>query len=125
MLGCVFESTLWAGRAPDGHVLLRLIYGGARDPGAVELDDAALFGQARADLAQVLGIRAEPVHRSVVRWARGIAQYPVGHADRVAAWDREAHAARLVLTGSSYHGIAVNDCIADGRRVARQVASWA
>ncbi|HVK76475.1 MAG TPA: protoporphyrinogen oxidase [Kofleriaceae bacterium] len=124
LLGCVFESTVWSGRAPDGEVLLRLIYGGARDPGAADLDEPALLAQARADLAQVLGVRAAPVHASSVRWARGIAQYPVGHADRVAAWERDAHAARIVLAGSAYHGIAVNDCVADARRIARQVASW-
>ncbi len=124
VLGCVFESTLWPERAPADHVLVRLIYGGARDPGAAALDDAALLAQAGADLAKVLGVRAAPVHASTVRWAHGIAQYPVGHAERVAGWEREAHAARLVLAGSAYHGVAVNDCIADARRVARQVAAW-
>jgi oxygen-dependent protoporphyrinogen oxidase len=124
VLGCVFESTVWPDRAPADHVLVRMIYGGARDPGAAELDDTALFAQAGADLAQVLGVRAQPVHTSAVRWARGIAQYPVGHADRVATWERDAHAARLVLAGSSYHGVAVNDCIADARRVVGQVATW-
>lgn len=125
VLGCVFESTVWPDRAPEGHVLLRLIYGGARDPGAAELEDEALLAQARADLNQVLGIRASPVHASTIRWAQGIAQYPVGHRERVLQWEREAHAARLVLAGSSYHGVAVNDCIADARRVVRQVALWA
>jgi oxygen-dependent protoporphyrinogen oxidase len=124
VLGCVFESTVWPERAPEDLVLLRMIYGGARDPGAAELDDGALFAQAGADLAQILGIRADPVHRSSVRWEHGIAQYPVGHADRVAAWERLAHPARIALTGSAYHGVAVNDCIADARRVARLVTSW-
>jgi oxygen-dependent protoporphyrinogen oxidase len=124
VLGCVFESTVWPERAPDGHVLVRMIYGGARDPGAAELEDDALLAQARADLNQVLGLRAVPVHASTIRWAQGIAQYPVGHADRVASWERDAHAARLVLAGSSYHGVAVNDCVADARRVAHQVGMW-
>lgn len=124
LLGCVFESTVWPDRAPEGHVLLRLIYGGARDPGAAELEEPALVAQARADLNQVLGIRAHPVHASAIRWAQGIAQYPVGHADRVTRWERDAHAARIVLAGSSYHGVAVNDCVADARRVVRQVERW-
>ncbi len=124
VLGCVIESTVWPERAPADHVLFRMIYGGARDPGAAELDDDALFAQAGADLAQILGVRARPVHATAVRWPHGIAQYPVGHADRVAAWERDAHAARLVLAGSSYHGVAVNDCIADARRVVRQVEAW-
>ncbi len=124
LLGCVFESTVWPDRAPAGQVLLRLIYGGARDPGAIGLDPPALFAQARSDLAQILGVRAEPTLQRSVRWTRGIAQYPVGHAERVATWEAEAHRGRLVLAGSSYHGIAVNDCIADARRVVRQVATW-
>jgi oxygen-dependent protoporphyrinogen oxidase len=124
VLGCVFESTVWPDRAPEEHVMMRMIYGGARDPGAAELEDAALFAQAGADLAHVLGIRAEPVHTSSVRWEHGIAQYPVGHADRVAAWEALAHPARIALTGSAYHGVAVNDCIADARRVVRVVGSW-
>jgi oxygen-dependent protoporphyrinogen oxidase len=124
VLGCVFESSVWPDRAPDGDVLLRLIYGGARDPAAAELEEPALLAQARADLNQVLAIRGEPVHANVVRWTQGIAQYPVGHGDRVAGWEQDAHAARLVLAGSSYHGVAVNDCVADARRVVRQIARW-
>jgi oxygen-dependent protoporphyrinogen oxidase len=124
LLGCVFESTVWSERAPVGQVLLRLIYGGSRDPGAVGLDDPALFAQARADLAQILGVRAAPTLARVTRWSQGIAHYAVGHVERVAAWERVAHPARIVLAGSSYHGIAVNDCVADARRVVRQVAAW-
>ena len=35
VLGIVFESTVWPDRAPAGHVLLRCVFGGARDPAAV------------------------------------------------------------------------------------------
>jgi len=124
VLGCVMESVLWPDRAPDGAVLLRCIFGGARDAAACELDDDALIAQARADVARALGVDAEPVHASVVRWAEGIAQVKVGHAARLAEVEALARSKRLVLAGAGFHGVAVNDLVADGRRVAREVAAW-
>ncbi len=124
LLGVVFESTVWPGRAPAGHVLLRCIYGGARDPGAVGLDDDALVAAARADLARTLGVSAAPTHVELIRWPAGIAQYPVGHRERVAELDGRVRASRMVLAGADYHGVGLNDVIADARRVVREVAGW-
>ena len=121
-LGIIFESSLWPGRAPAGHTLLRLIYGGQRDPEAVTLDDATLLAQAERDVALVLGEHAVPVRRGVTRWRDGIAGMPVGHAARLETVRRAAAPHRLVLAGAGYHGVAVNDLCADGRRVAADVA---
>ncbi len=125
VLGIIFESSLWPGRAPAGHTLLRLIYGGQRDPDAAALDDAALLAQAERDVAAVLGERALPVRRGVTRWRDGIAAMPVGHAAQLEAVRRAAAPHRLVLAGAGFHGVAVNDLCADGRRVAADVARLA
>jgi protoporphyrinogen/coproporphyrinogen III oxidase len=125
VLGVVFESSVWTGRAPAGTVLFRCILAGARDPGAFALDDAALIAQASRDLERAVGARGQPRHASVVRWREGVAQVPVGHAKRVAELDALAQTRRLVLAGAAYHGAAVNDLCADGRRVAEVVARWA
>jgi protoporphyrinogen/coproporphyrinogen III oxidase len=124
VLGVVFESTVWPGRAPAGTVLLRCIFGGARDPRAAALPEAELVAHARADLAKALGLTAAPVHVSVARWPEGIAQYPVGHRDRVATLDSLAGQHRLVLAGADYHGIGINDVVADARRVVTRVQGW-
>jgi oxygen-dependent protoporphyrinogen oxidase len=124
LLGCVMESALWPGRAPDGTVLLRCIFAGARDPEAYQLDDAALIGHARADLERALGVTGAPIHASVVRWAEGVAQLPVGHKERLAVVDGQARAARLVLAGAGMHGVALNDLVADARRVVDEVRAW-
>lgn len=124
VLGVLFESTVWPGRAPEGRVLVRCVFGGARDPDAVQLADAELIAHARADLERALGITAPPVHTAVTRWTAGIAQYPVGHKDRVATLDSLAGQHRLVLAGADYHGIGVNDVIADARRVVKEVEPW-
>ncbi len=123
VLGCVFESVLFSDRAPEGHVLLRCVMGGQRDPEAVDLDDAELVRIAHRDLGHALGIDAAPVHSRVLRHRRAIAQYKLGHIDRVAEIERELEPAGIVLGGASYHGVAVNSCIADASRVASRVSS--
>ena len=85
VLGVVFESVVWPERAPADHVLLRCIFGGGRDPEAATLDDATLIAHATRDVGMVLGARGTPVHASVARSTRGVAQYPVGHRDLVRA----------------------------------------
>lgn len=124
VLGVVFESVVWAGRAPDGALLLRCIFGGGRDPGVLALDDAALVAQAVRDVGVVLGARGAPVHSSVVRWPRGVAQYAVGHRERVRAAVAAARSQRIVLAGADFHGPGVNDLVADADRVVDEVRSW-
>ena len=111
------------GRAPAGHVLLRCIYGGARDPGALDLSDDQLIATARRDLDLALGdfARVEPVHTHVVRWPRAIAQYNLGHAARVERAEVLSAPLGIVLAGSAYHGVAVNSVVADAERVCRAV----
>jgi oxygen-dependent protoporphyrinogen oxidase len=119
VLGVVFESELFAGRAPADHVLLRLIYGGARDPAAVALSDDGLRDVARADLEQLFGLRATPSFWHVVRPHEGIPQPRPGHVARVAAADARAAALGLSLVGNAWHGVSVNDVVDHAQAVAQ------
>lgn len=128
MLGTVLESVIFAGRAPAGHVFLRCMFGGARDPGALELSDEQLVATALAELGRALELgpgaglgQLEPVHTNVVRWPRAIAQYMVGHAERVAEAESLAQPMGITLAGSAYHGVACNSIVADAHRVVRAV----
>jgi oxygen-dependent protoporphyrinogen oxidase len=121
LLGALFESTLFAGRAPAGHVLVRAMIGGATNPEVAALDEAGLLAAVRADLATTLGVTAAPVFVRTYRHAAAIPQYTPGHAGRVA--ELEARAARLgplLLTGNAYRGISFNDCVRNARTVADQ-----
>jgi oxygen-dependent protoporphyrinogen oxidase len=127
-LGVVWESSLFAGRAPEGHVLLRAILGGARVPGMAERSEAECLDVARAELARVMGIRAEPVHVSVHRWPHAIAQYTVGHEARIAGLrQRAAIHPGLHVCGTSYDGVSFNQAVKSGRALARTLAAqlWA
>ncbi|MFH0903355.1 MAG: protoporphyrinogen oxidase, partial [Pseudomonadota bacterium] len=117
-LGCLMESSLWPRRAPPGSVLLRLIYGGARDPRAIELSDEAMRAIVAADLRLCLGVAVAPSFFHLVRHARALPQYEIGHKQRVAAAEKLAAALGWILAGNAFHGVSANDCVKDALRVA-------
>ncbi|MFO7544357.1 MAG: protoporphyrinogen oxidase [Trueperaceae bacterium] len=117
-LGVLWTSAIYPNRAPDGHVLLRVLAGGAFDPEMLELDDDAALSLVLRDLLVTMGIAAEPTFVESAVWNEAIPQYTVGHGARVAAIDRAAAALPgLHLIGNAYRGVAINDCVAEARRV--------
>ncbi len=110
ILGTLYESSIFEGRAPEGLRLFRTMVGGRLDPEAVALPDAELKAIVARDLALAWGRFPEPREWRIIRYPLGIAQYEIGHAERV----RAAEAACpewLRLSGSSYRGISLNGCI--------------
>ena len=124
LLGAIFVTSTFpdAGRAPDGHVLLRAMIGGATDPDAVALDDARLIALAHEELAATVGLTGEPAFTHVVRWQKGIAQYVLGHASRVELITSRGEPRGLYVTGAALRGVGVNDVIRDARQVAARLA---
>jgi protoporphyrinogen/coproporphyrinogen III oxidase len=120
-----FFSTKFPGRAPEGHVLLRGFLGGARDPGVLDLDDAALVDTVRREMAPVLGLRGEPVLTRVCRWPLGTPQMEVGHQDRIAAIEaRLTGVAGLFLTGAGVRATGIPDVVADATRTGVAAAAF-
>src|SRR6185503_10899923 len=83
-----FSSVKYPGRAPEGHVLLRVFVGGALNESVLEADDAALVEIARAELGDLLGATGAPLFTRVARYPRAMPQYHVGHAVRAEAIER-------------------------------------
>src|SRR5918993_135185 len=122
MLGALWDSSIYPGRAPEGRSLIRVMIGGAHDASAVMLDDSALVDRARGDLETTMGLTIEPVFTRVFRHPAGIPQYTLGHLDRVATIDeRLRRHPGLLLAGNSYRGVSINACIADASPVAAGV----
>jgi oxygen-dependent protoporphyrinogen oxidase len=115
------SSVKFAHRAPDGHLLLRVFFGGSRSPQSMELDDDELSAMVRRELDALLGIRAEPLFQRIYRWRRSNPQYDVGHLERMAAI-AAALPAGLHVTGSAYRGVGIPDCVKQGQEAAAQVA---
>jgi oxygen-dependent protoporphyrinogen oxidase len=126
MLGCLWDSSIFRFRAPVGRVLLRTMIGGAHDRDVMRFDDAELTGIVRHELAQVLGLTAEPELVRVIRHRSGIPQYVPGHGARLGRIDARLTAALpgVHLTGNGYRGVATNRLIEDSTAVARQVMEF-
>ncbi len=121
IIGCLWDSSVFAGRAPEGWVLLRAMIGGAQDQNAVQLDDETLLETVRRDLQIAMGIDAPPRRTWIFRHSLGIPQYMIGHGARLARIeDRLRDMPGLALTGNSYRGVAVNNCVAEADSLARR-----
>lgn len=121
ILGTLFSSSLFKGRAPPGHVLLTTFAGGRRNPEMAAQDDATLAGIVDEELAALLGAR-RPLWTEIVRWPHAIPQYELGHRDRVQRI-QQACAKRpgLFFCGSWSDGVSVGDRVTSGHAVADTV----
>lgn len=122
ILGVIFSSSLFPGRAPEGQVLLTAFVGGARQPELALLEDAKLESLVRDDLAALLGVEGAPVFRRIIRWPRAIPQYNLGHGEIINKLEKlEAGHPGLHFVGNYRGGIAAGQCIRNGLRLAEQI----
>ncbi len=118
ILGTLFSSSMFEGRAPAGALMLTTFIGGRRNPSLVAEDDRTLADIVAGTHASLIGAGA-PLWSEVVRWPRAIPQYTVGHLDRVAAIDEAIGAVPgLNLCGSWRGGISVGDRVNSGYAMA-------
>ena len=119
ILGCVWCSSLFAGRATRGRALIRSIVGGARHPELVGLDDPTLSAVVTSELSIVMGgvMPTAPFQR-VIRWPQAIPQYTLGHLERVAAVEAGLQTVGGLFTATNaLHGVSLSDCIARAERL--------
>jgi oxygen-dependent protoporphyrinogen oxidase len=125
ILGCVWNSSLFRGRAPEGKALLTVFAGGARNPQVVDLPDDELVSRVHADLARALGISCEPTIISITRYERAIPQYNIGHAARVQRIESLIEAVPgLFLVGNYLHGVSTGDCIKHSETTTTKIAAF-
>ncbi len=124
ILGALFPSTLFEGRAPAGHVLLTAFAGGARRPEVPLWDDERLRAAVVGDLEDLLGVRGEPVFEHVVRWPASIPQYDTAYGRVKETLDGlESTHPGLFFAGNSRSGISVPDTIRHAFATAERVAT--
>ena len=121
LVACTFVGTKFPYRVPEDKVMLRCFLGGM-----TEESDEALVGQIRGELHEILGVSVDPVFARVSRWPRSMAQYTVGHKQRVEKIETRLGALPgLHVAGNAYTGIGVPDCARMGKRAAESIiAAW-
>ena len=125
ILGATFSSTLFANRAPAGHVLLTSYIGGCRAPDLAVRETATLVDLTLRDLKAILGVRSQPafVHRTLV--PKAIPQYEVGYGRfKDLMSDIENKMPGVFFAGSYRDGISLANSLVSGHDVAGRIAAF-
>ena len=122
LLAATFVHNKFPHRAPEDRALLRCFFAGVNAENVWPLADDHIIGIVRNELQQILGLRAEPLFARVYKWKSAMAQYGVGHLDRLDRIERlRQQLPGLALAGNAYRGIGVPDCIRSGRDAAEKL----
>ena len=122
LLAATFVHNKFPHRAPEDRALLRCFFAGSSAESVWNLSDDAIIAVVRDELQQILGLRAAPLFARVYRWKSAMAQYAVGHLERLERIERlRQQLPRLALAGNGYRGIGVPDCVRSGSEAAKQV----
>jgi oxygen-dependent protoporphyrinogen oxidase len=124
MLAATFAHNKFPHRAPADRAVIRCFLGGARDEQILQSGEKEIVRIVRHELEQIVGsaLHAEPLFARVYKWRGAMAQYPVGHLERVQRIEslRLRHPG-LALAGNGYSGIGVPDCVRSGAEAASKI----
>jgi len=122
VLGSVWNSSLFPGRAPEGQALLTSFVGGTTDSAAATLEPQELVSLVHREISPVLSVKSAPIFSNVTIWPRALPQYNLGHGDRLARIDQlRAQFPGIWLAGNYLRGPAIGSCLDQALAVAEHV----
>ena len=122
ILGTLWNSTLFDGRAPEGMVAMTNYVGGRRHPGIIEESDETILGRTLTDLQRILGVKGTPDFATITRYKRALPQYGIGHQDILKRIEDTPNRIQgLYIAGNYLRGISVRDCISYGAKLATKI----
>jgi protoporphyrinogen/coproporphyrinogen III oxidase len=115
MLAATFVHNKFPHRAPENRAIVRCFLGGARDEQILQSSDAEILQIVRDELRGIISLTAEPLFARVYKWKSAMAQYSVGHLERLQRIESlRRKLPGLALAGNGYSGIGVPDCVRSG-----------
>lgn len=119
LMACTWVGAKFPYRVPEGTIVARCFLGGTGNASALQESDDTVTATVLEELQQIAGFRARPKFVRISRWPRSMAQYTVGHPQRLAEMEARVKAIPgLHLAGNAYEGIGIPDCIRMGKRAA-------
>ncbi|MGD0212513.1 MAG: protoporphyrinogen oxidase [Terriglobales bacterium] len=122
MLAATFVHNKFPHRAPQNRAIVRCFLGGARDEQILQVSEPGILEIVRSELREIIGLNAEPLFARVYKWKSAMAQYSVGHLERLQRIELlRQKLPGLALAGNGYNGIGVPDCVRSGAEAAGKV----
>ncbi len=122
IIGCLWDSSVFTDRAPEGRASIRTMLGGGRDYKTPFLPDNELAELTLKELGITMALKAIPELTRIFRHEKAIPMYTLGHSDRVSTLDKiENLYPGLFFSGNAYRGVGLNDCVKDSYSVAEKV----
>jgi len=122
VLGTVWNSSLFPGRAPEDMTSFTSFAGGATDPELFSKSDDEIAEIICGEVGQILGITGPPVTYLVNRYVRALPQYNLGHTDTVLELSAAASVIPgLFLAGNYLSGPSIGSCVEQANQTAEAV----
>lgn len=123
ILGCVWDSSIFLQQNRGEQTRLTFMMGGTQHPEVEAMTEAEILNIGKKALEEHLGIRKEPTLMQIKRAPQAIPQFEVGHANWKEEVEKEIRQQKfpLILSGSAWTGVSINDCIAGARKLANEI----
>ncbi len=126
LTACTWVNTKFPERVASDRVLLRAFLAAEQAEAAWDQPDERVVALVHEELSSLMGFRADPVEWRLYRWPRAMAQYEVGHKDRIDEIETRLQGTPgLHLAGNAYTGIGIPDCIRRSKSLAEKIAAAA
>ncbi len=125
MLGTVWNSSMFRGRVPEGHVGVTTFAGGATDLEICSWPGEKIAELICGELARVMQISAPPIALRVQRYARGLPQYNLGHGKILERLSQlAANQPGLFFAGNYWGGPSIGACVKQAQTAAAAVSDY-
>ncbi|SER73540.1 protoporphyrinogen oxidase [Salipaludibacillus aurantiacus] len=120
---CTWTHKKWEHAAPEDYALLRVYVGKAGDDAIVDQPDETILAKVKEDINHIMDIEGEPHFYRIKRWKESMPQYEVGHVEKLhyVKTKLAEHYPQVTLTGASYHGIGLPDCVDQGKKAVEDI----
>jgi oxygen-dependent protoporphyrinogen oxidase len=125
VLGCVWDSSVFPQQNRENQTRLTVMMGGSHHPEVEQMSESELIEQSLRTLREHLNIRIQPKVVQVQRAQHAIPQFEVGHS----MWKKEVQElvnslfSPLILSGSAWTGVSINDCVAQAHQLERRIST--
>jgi oxygen-dependent protoporphyrinogen oxidase len=125
ILGTLWNSVIFPGRAPEGYYALTSFIGGSRNPQLTQKDDEENLNITLSELDSIMGINVKPEIVKIIRWNKAIPQYNNNYAELTEKVGKLMDYNKgLYICNNFYKGISVSDCIKNSDATVNSILSY-